>query len=77
MQGREGDPYPTHTHELHIVFKFCVIDALIVLVNLFNYLFTLFDAHAHKTNNTTVLIMKCTKMQNKHELLTMVHSVLY
>ena len=23
------------------------------LVNLFNNLFTLFDAHAHKTNNTT------------------------
>ena len=57
MQGREGDPYPTRTHELQIVFKFCVIDALPVPVNLFNNLFTLFDAHAHKTNNTTVLVV--------------------
>ena len=56
MWGREGDPYPTHTHELHI--KFCVIDVLPVFVNLL--LFTLFDAHAHKTNNTTTPVTQCT-----------------
>ena len=75
MQGREGDPYPTHTYEL-CTFKFCVVDALLVLVNLF-YLFTLFDTHAHKTNNTTAPDTRCTKMQNKHEPLTTVQSELY
>ena len=74
--GREGDPYPTHTHELHIILDFCVVDALPVLVNLF-YLITLFDTYAHKKNNTTTPDMQCTKMQNKHELLIMVQSVLY
>ena len=49
MWGREGDPYPTHTHELHIVLDF-VIDELSWLVNVF-YLFTLFDAHAYKNKH--------------------------
>ena len=40
-------------------------------------LFTLFDVHAHKTNNTTVPVMWCAKMQSKYKLLTMVHSLLY
>ena len=62
-----GDPYPTHTQHLQI-FKFCVIDAL--PVHLFNNLVTLFDANAHKINNTTALVVWWTKMQNKHQLPT-------
>ena len=69
-EGRGPLPNP------HSLVTYCVIDMLLVLVNLFD-LFTLFDAHAHKTNNTTMLVMRCAKMQNKHELLRTVHSVLY
>ena len=77
MWGREGDPYPTHTHELHIVLNFVLLMHITCTCKFVQYLFTLFDTHAHKTNNTTVPVTWCTKMQNKHELLTMVHSVLY
>ena len=74
--GEGRGPLPNLHSRVMYCFRFCVVDALPVLVKLF-YLFTLFDAHAHKTNNTTVPDVQCAKMQNKHELLTMVHSVLY
>ena len=71
-RGPLPNPYPT----IYELFKFCVIDALPVPVNLFNNLFTSFDANNHKTNNRTVPVVQCTKVQNKHELLTPVHSVI-
>ena len=77
--GREGVPYPTRINKLCII-KFCVLDALSSLVNLFyllgtsytwlqNIELTLLHAHAHITN-TDVPVMWCAKIQNKHELLT-------
>ena len=74
--GEGRGPLPNLHSRVTYCFRLCVVDALLVLVNLF-YLFTLFDAHAHKTNNTTVLDTQCTKIQNKHELLIMVQSVFY
>ena len=72
-RGPLPNPHPT----IYELFKFCVIDVLPVHVNLFNNLFTSFDTNAHKTNYTTALVVWCTKMQNKHKVVTMVHSVLY
>ena len=51
MWGGKGTPTQPHTQWfMNFLFKFCVIDTLPVPVNLFNNLFTLFDANAHKTN---------------------------
>ena len=58
-------PLPNPHPMIYEWFKFCVIDMLPVPVNLFNNLFTSFDANTHKTSNTTVPVAWCTKMQNK------------
>ena len=52
--GEGRGPLPNLHPTIYELFKFCVIDVLPVPVNLLNNLFTLFDAKAHKTNNTTV-----------------------
>ena len=77
--GEGRGPLPNLHPMIYELFKFCVIDALPVPVNLFNNLFTSFDTNAHKTNNTTMhwLHGVLPNVKTNMNYQQMVHTVLY